>query len=112
MNAAINGGMPARTRLNEKLYIPIPVHTAENHSRRMETAEENTAATLAISQTGSRVVMAMSKQEFEAEKKYLLAITIAKDLREKGLLTEKEYREIDTKLRSEYGAKFSTLLSP
>ena len=54
----------------------------------------------------------MSKQEFEIEKKYLLAITIAKDLREKGLLTEKEYREIDTKLRSEYGAKFSTLLSP
>lgn len=50
----------------------------------------------------------MSKQEFEAEKKYLLAITIAKNLREKGLLTEEEYREIDTKLRAEYGAKFST----
>ena len=53
----------------------------------------------------------MSKQEFETEKKYLLAITIAKNLREKGLLTEKEYREIDTKLQAEYGAKFSTLLS-
>lgn len=54
----------------------------------------------------------MSKQEFETEKKYLLSITIAKHLREKGLLTEEEYQVIDTKLKAEYGAKFSTLLSP
>lgn len=53
----------------------------------------------------------MSNAEFEAEKKYLLAITIAKNLREKGLLTEEEYREIDTKLRAAYGVKISTLLS-
>lgn len=53
----------------------------------------------------------MSNQEFEAEKKYLLSVTIAKSLREKGLLTEEEYREIDTKLKEEYGAKFSVLLS-
>lgn len=53
----------------------------------------------------------MSKEEFESEKKYLLAVTIAKNLREKGLLTEEECRVIDTKLREEYGAKFSTLLS-
>lgn len=51
----------------------------------------------------------MSEQEFEAEKKYLLAITIAKSLRKKGLLTEEEYRVIDTKLRAAYGPKFSTL---
>lgn len=65
----------------------------------------------ATSQTGSKAVTTMSKKEFEAEKKYLLAVTIAKKLREKGLLTEEEYREIDTKLKAEYGAKFSTLLS-
>lgn len=53
----------------------------------------------------------MSNQEFDTEKKYLLAITIAKNLREKRLLTEEEYQVIDTKLRNEYGAKFSTLLS-
>lgn len=53
----------------------------------------------------------MSKQEFEAEKKYLLAIMIARNLREEGLLTEEEYRVVDTKLRDEFGAKFSTLLS-
>lgn len=53
----------------------------------------------------------MSKQEFEAEKKYLLAVTIAKNLREKGLLTEDEYQEIDTRLRAEYGAKLCVLLS-
>lgn len=64
--------------------------------------------------TGPRRVVTgneTGKQEFEAEKRYLLAITIAKNLREKGLLTDEEYREIDTRLRAEYGAKFSTLLS-
>ena len=54
----------------------------------------------------------MGEQECDAAKQELLAVTIAKNLREKGLLTEEEYREIDTKLRAEYGAKFSTLLSP
>lgn len=53
----------------------------------------------------------MTKQEFEAEKKYLLAVSIAKNLLEKRLLTEEEYSVIDTKLREKYGAKFSALLS-
>lgn len=53
----------------------------------------------------------MTKREFEAEKKYLLAITIAKNLREKKLMTDDEYREIEAKLRVEFGAKFSTLFS-
>ncbi|MCR1934520.1 hypothetical protein NSA27_07415 [Clostridium tepidum] len=53
----------------------------------------------------------MTKQEFEAEKKYLLAVSIAKNLLEKKLLTDEEYSVIDTKLREKYGAKFSALLS-
>lgn len=53
----------------------------------------------------------MNKHDFEAEKRYLFSITIAKSLREKGLLTENEYREIDTKLMEKHGTKFSTLLS-
>ena len=51
----------------------------------------------------------MSKAEFEAEKKYLLAITIAQNLREKGLLTNDEYQKIDEKLRAQYSPKFSAL---
>jgi hypothetical protein len=53
----------------------------------------------------------MTKREFESEKKYMLAVSIAKSLLEKGLLTEEEYGQIDTKLREKYGAKFSALLS-
>lgn len=53
----------------------------------------------------------MTKQEFETEKKYLLAVSIAKNLLEKKLLTDEEYSVIDTKLREKYGAKFSALLS-
>jgi hypothetical protein len=53
----------------------------------------------------------MTKQEFESEKKYLLAVSIAKNLLEKKLLTDEEYSVIDTKLREKYGAKFSALLS-
>lgn len=53
----------------------------------------------------------MTKQEFESEKKYLLAVSIAKKLLDKKLLTDEEYSVIDTKLREKYGAKFSALLS-
>ena len=52
----------------------------------------------------------MTKQEFENEKKYLQAVSIAKSLLDQKLLTPEEYSVIDTKLREKYGAKFSALI--
>lgn len=52
----------------------------------------------------------MTKQEFKSEKKYLQALSIAKNLLNQKLLTPEEYSVIDTKLREKYGAKLSPLL--
>ena len=112
MNADINGGMLDRKRLTISLSTRIPVQDAGRRSRPTATATENIAVIPVILPIGSKAVTAMSKVDFEAEKNYLLAITIAKNLRETGLLTEAEYQEIDTKLRDQYRPKFSVLLSP
>ena len=53
----------------------------------------------------------MTEDQFNAEKTYQAAISIAKTLRSKGLLTEEEYTEIDTKLKAEYAPIIGTLLS-
>lgn len=56
------------------------------------------------------MVTQMTKKEFENEKKYLQAVSIAKNLLSQKLLTPEEYSAIDTKLREKYDAKFSALI--
>ena len=53
----------------------------------------------------------MSDTAFQAEMLYQTAISIAKNLRIQGLLTEEEYAVIDTKLQSEFSPSLGTLLS-
>ena len=53
----------------------------------------------------------MSDTEFQAEMLYQTAISIAKNLRIQGLLTEEEYAVIDTKLQAEFSPSLGTLLS-
>jgi len=53
----------------------------------------------------------MSTEQFEAEKNYQVLMSMAKSLRNKGLLTEEEYAEIDTRLKAKYQPLFGTLLS-
>lgn len=86
------------------------MHTAESPSLPTETVIGNIAPTPAISQTGLEVIR-MSKKDFERETDYMLSIQIAKNLLEKGLLTEEEYAVIDTKLIEKYQPKFGTLFS-
>lgn len=59
----------------------------------------------------SKAVIAMSENVFQAELKYLTAISIAKNLRSQGLLTEEEYTVIDTKLQADFSPSLGTLLS-
>ena len=49
--------------------------------------------------------------KFRSEMSYLAALSIAKNLREKGLLSEEEYAVIDTNLRAEFSSSLGTLLS-
>lgn len=74
-------------------------------------AKENTALTPAISQTATKAVTGMSEDKFRSEMSYLAALSIAKNLREKGLLSEEEYAVIDTNLRAEFSPSLGTLLS-
>lgn len=53
----------------------------------------------------------MSETVFNAELQYQTAISIAKNLRSQGLMTEEEYAIIDTKLQAEFEPSLGTLLS-
>ena len=53
----------------------------------------------------------MSEDKFHSEMSYLAALSIAKSLRENGLLSEEEYAVIDTNLRAEFSPSLGTLLS-
>ena len=53
----------------------------------------------------------MSEDKFRSEMRYLAALSIEKNLCEKGLLSEEEYTVIDTNLRAEFSPSLGTLLS-
>lgn len=53
----------------------------------------------------------MSEATFQAELQYQTAVSIAKNLRSQGLLTDEEYAIIDTKLQADFAPSLGTLLS-
>lgn len=65
----------------------------------------------ATSLTVTKAVMSVFEEKFTAELRYQTAISIARTLREKGLLTEDEYTVIDTILQKEISPLLGTLLS-
>ena len=77
----------------------------------METTTENTAPTTATSQTASRVVIAMTEEQFEREKLYQASMNLFKSMLEKGLITEKQYAIIDTKMLEKYRPLLGTLFA-
>lgn len=52
----------------------------------------------------------MTEMQFQAEKRYQVALAIAKALLEKRLLTEEEYAVIDTILLEKFQPALGTLL--
>lgn len=71
----------------------------------------NIAATAAISLLALEAVSHMTEIQFQAEKRYQVAISMAKSLLEKGLLTQAEYAVIDTNLLEKFQPALGTLLS-
>ncbi len=51
------------------------------------------------------------EDKFRSEMSFVPALSIAKNLGEKGLLSEYEYAVIDTNLRAEFSPSLGTLLS-
>lgn len=52
----------------------------------------------------------MSEQDFEAEKKYQTALSLAKSMLKSGIISENEFTQIDTMLINKYRPILSMLL--
>lgn len=65
----------------------------------------------ATSLTASKVVTAMSKEEFRNEKLYQTTMHLARKMLEEGIISEEEYRQIDTIFLEKYKPVFGTLFS-
>ena len=53
----------------------------------------------------------ITQKEFNAERRYQTAIIFAKKMLDEGIINQKYYAEIDTKLLEKYRPTMSTLLS-
>ena len=53
----------------------------------------------------------ITQKEFNAERSYQTAIIFAKKMLDEGIINQKDYTEIDTKLLEKYRPTMSTLLS-
>ena len=56
-------------------------------------------------------VDAMTKEQFENERKYQGTMAIAENLRRRGVISDEEYCQIDTKFQGKYKVKISTLFT-
>ena len=62
----------------------------------------------ATSGTGSEVAR-MSKEQMRQEKLYQATMSMVRKMLAEGLITEEEYRQIDTMFREKYEPKIGTL---
>lgn len=86
-------------------------HAAVRSFISTETGAENIVATNATSPPVSKVVMAMSKEEFRNEKLYQTTMHLARKMLDEGIISEEEYRQIDTIFLEKYKPVFGTLFS-
>lgn len=64
-----------------------------------------------MSGTVSEAVTAVNKEEFRAERLYLMSLSVAKAMLRERVISEKEFAEIDTILLQKYRPILGTLLS-
>lgn len=110
-NAEVRGGGHIRKRSTNGRCIPLPVPAVTSRSQRMEIPSGNIVPMSATSEAGSRVVMAMDKEEFRAEKIYQVTISLVKSMRKQGIISEEDYAQIDTILLEKYRPVLGTLLA-
>ena len=61
--------------------------------------------------TVSKVVAAMSREEFRNEKLYQTTMYFVRKMLSEGIISEEEYRQIDTIFLEKYKPVFGTLFS-
>jgi hypothetical protein len=67
----------------------------------VETKAVNIAPMPATSQ-GDLGVMAVTKEQFEREASYGAAMAVARSMLTRGLISEKDYRKVDTMFKKKY----------
>ncbi|MCI9560415.1 SHOCT domain-containing protein [Candidatus Ventrimonas sp. KK005] len=55
--------------------------------------------------------MPVSEEQFRAERLYLMSLSVAESMLQKGIISEDEYSEIDTILLEKYRPTLGTLLA-
>lgn len=55
--------------------------------------------------------MEVSKEQLRVERLYLMSLSVAKSMLQKGVISEDEYSEIDTILLEKYRPTLGTLLA-
>jgi len=110
MPAGINGGIHISTVCSEKPSTNINAQTAVRSSRYTAIATENIAAMSAMWSIGSEVVL-MDKQEFKNEKLYQTTMLMARKMHSEGVISDKEYGQIDTIFREKYHPTLGTLFA-
>lgn len=85
--------------------------TAVEHFMLMVISEENIAAMPATSQIDLMAVVIMSKEEFKNEKLYQTTMYIARQMLAEGLISEEEYRQINTIFTEKYKPTLGTLFA-
>ena len=84
--------------------------SALNPVRFVRKRIESTAAMPATSSIGLEVA-AVSKEQLTNEKLYQATMSMVRRMLEKGLISEEEYRQIDTMFLEKYRPVFGTLFS-
>jgi hypothetical protein len=59
----------------------------------------------------SKVVMAMTEEQFDREKRYQASMNMFRTMLKNGLITEEQYAIIDTKMLEKYRPLLGTLFS-
>ena len=104
-SAAWHGGTPIQNWCSAKRYTRSNAHTAERPSTATEIIGEFTAPVPATPKRGG-VWMDELKKRIEA---YQFTMSMVRELLSKGIITESEYRKIDTIIAEKYGLNSCTI---
>lgn len=110
INVVTPGGIAISTGCSGRLSIISDVRIVVRNSISTETNAGNIAAISATLPTDSGVAI-MNKEEFRNEKLYQTTMHLAKKMLEEDIISETEYRQIDTIFLKKYRPVFGTLFS-
>ena len=90
---------------------PVAAPIAAGHFLPIGVSIGSIAPTPVMSQSGFKVVVSVRKEQYRADMLYHMSLSVAKTMREKGLITADEYAEIDTMLLAKYQPYLRRLIS-